>query len=49
LHFIAPGIGNLLGAITAGIAIDKIYVALKKRNGGVGKPEFRVPLMMFSS
>jgi hypothetical protein len=29
--------------------MDKIYVALTQRNGGVGVPEYRVPLMMVSS
>jgi hypothetical protein len=33
----------------AGIAMDKVYLALSARNGGVGKPEFRVPIMIFSS
>ncbi|KAI0002444.1 MFS polyamine transporter [Russula compacta] len=42
LHYLALGIG-LTGAsqINARI-IDRVYVLLKSRNGGVGKPEFRL-------
>ena len=49
LHFIAPGLGQLLGAVFAGIAMDKIFIALKKRHNGEGRPEFRVPLMLIAS
>jgi hypothetical protein len=46
LNYISLGIGFWFGAqITAPIN-DKIYRALKRRNNNVGKPEFRVPLMM---
>lgn len=34
------------GAQGGALFQDKIYVALKKRNNGVGKPEFRVLLMV---
>ncbi|KAF8430462.1 MFS polyamine transporter [Boletus edulis BED1] len=45
LHYIALGVG-LTGAsqLNAG-TMDKIYVHLKSKNGGVGKPEFRLPSM----
>ncbi|KAE9961753.1 hypothetical protein BLS_001428 [Venturia inaequalis] len=45
LHYIGLGIGLFLGSqITAPLS-DRIYKKLKHRNGGIGKPEFRVPLM----
>ncbi|KII89443.1 hypothetical protein PLICRDRAFT_688165 [Plicaturopsis crispa FD-325 SS-3] len=47
LHYIALGIG-LTGASQLNARILDIgYRRLKKRNGGVGKPEFRLPSMMF--
>lgn len=46
LNYISLGLGFFLGAQTAAFFQDKIYKALKKRNNGVGKPEFRVPLMI---
>lgn len=49
LNYISLGLGFFLGTqITAPIN-DRIYRKLKKKNNGVGKPEYRVPLMYFSS
>lgn len=49
LNYISLGLGFFLGTqITAPIN-DRIYRRLKKRNGGVGRPEFRVPLMFIGS
>lgn len=46
LNFISMGVGFFLGTqITAPIN-DRLYRRLKKRNNGVGRPEFRVPLMV---
>jgi hypothetical protein len=43
------GVGFFMGTqITAPIQ-DRIYRHLKKRNNGVGRPEFRVPLMFVGS
>ncbi|KAF8433769.1 MFS polyamine transporter [Boletus edulis BED1] len=49
LHYIALGVG-LTGAsqLNAG-TMDKIYVHLKNKNGGVGKPEFRLPSMFIGT
>jgi len=45
LNYISLGLGFFLGTqITAPIN-DRIYRKLKKKNNGVGRPEFRVPLM----
>ena len=46
LNYIALGVGFFLGTQVCAPCQDKIYRALKKRNNGVGKPEFRVPLMI---
>ena len=49
LHYIAIGIGFVIGLIMSAALLDRIYKALKARNGGVGRPEFRVPLMVPAS
>ncbi|KAI9745690.1 MAG: hypothetical protein M1818_001224 [Claussenomyces sp. TS43310] len=46
LNYISLGVGFFLGAQIAAPLQDRIYRLLKKRGGGVGKPEFRVPLMV---
>jgi MFS family permease len=46
LNYISLGVGFFLGTQICAPCQDKIYRALKKRNNGVGKPEFRVPLMI---
>lgn len=49
LNYISLGVGFFLGAqITAPIN-DRIYIRLKARNNGVGRPEFRVPTMVVGS
>ncbi|TDL17023.1 MFS polyamine transporter [Rickenella mellea] len=46
LHYIALGVG-LTGASQANARLlDKVYVYLTAKNGGVGKPEFRLPTMV---
>ncbi|KAI0266420.1 MFS polyamine transporter [Gloeopeniophorella convolvens] len=46
LHYLALGVG-LTGAsqINARL-LDRVYAKLKARNGGVGKPEFRLPTIV---
>jgi multidrug resistance protein len=46
LNYISLGVGFFMGTQICAPLQDKIYRALKKRNNGVGKPEFRVPLMI---
>ncbi|KAL3299351.1 major facilitator superfamily transporter [Colletotrichum asianum] len=49
LNYISLGLGFFLGAQTCARFQDRVYVALKKRyvlDGGPGKPEFRVPMMV---
>ena len=45
LNYISLGVGFYLGTQIAAKSADKIYKSLKAKNGGVGRSEFRVPLM----
>jgi MFS family permease len=45
IYSISLGVGFTLGAQITSPLNDFIYRWLKKRNGGVGRPEFRVPLI----
>lgn len=45
LNYISMGLGFLVGAQLGALLIDRIYRRLKHRSNGVGKPEFRVPLL----
>jgi multidrug resistance protein len=46
LNYISLGTGFFLGTQICAPLQDRIYRFLKGRNDGVGKPEFRVPLMI---
>ncbi|KAL7629489.1 hypothetical protein AAE478_001009 [Parahypoxylon ruwenzoriense] len=48
LNYISLGLGFFLGTQLCAPLQDRIYVSLKKRYGGgvVGKPEYRVPMMV---
>ncbi len=46
LHYIALAIGYFFGAQLTARLNDWLYKRLKKRNGGVGAPEFRIPVMI---
>ncbi|THU87853.1 MFS polyamine transporter [Dendrothele bispora CBS 962.96] len=45
LNYIALGVGLSSASQVNARYMDKIYIYLKKKNGGVGEPEFRVPSM----
>ncbi|KAK4894740.1 hypothetical protein LTR10_011314 [Elasticomyces elasticus] len=45
LNYISLGLGFFLGTQIAAKTADRIYKSLKAKNGGVGRSEFRVPLM----
>ncbi|OJA21347.1 hypothetical protein AZE42_12763 [Rhizopogon vesiculosus] len=45
LHYIALGIGMTGASQINARTMDRVYVNLKNKNGGVGKPEFRLPAM----
>lgn len=49
LNFISLGLGAVLGTQANILFVDRIYSQLKEKNGGVGRPEFRVPSMFVGS
>jgi multidrug resistance protein len=46
LNYISLGVGFFLGTQICAPLNDKIYKKLKTRNNHVGRPEFRIPLML---
>jgi len=46
LNYIALALGYMIGMQATARLTDRIYRRLKKRNNGVGRPEFRVPAMI---
>lgn len=46
LHYIALATGYFLGAQITSYFNDWLYRRLKKQAGGIGQPEFRVPVMV---
>ena len=46
LNYISIGLGFFLGTQLGAPINDRIYRRLKRKNNGIGKPEFRVPLMV---
>ena len=49
LNYISMGIGFLIGTQIKARLNDNIYARLKKKNNGIEKPEFRVPVMVPAS
>ncbi|KAF2658464.1 MFS general substrate transporter [Lophiostoma macrostomum CBS 122681] len=49
LTYLGSGIGSFCGLSFMGLASDRILVALTKRNGGVAKPEYRLPAMFIGA
>ena len=47
LHYIALGIGMSGASQINARTMDKVYVHLKGKNGGIGKPEFRLRSSLF--
>jgi multidrug resistance protein len=46
LNYISLAIGFTLGGQIGGRLIDRFYKALRAKNNGVGRPEFKLPVMM---
>ena len=46
LNYISLGVGFFLGTQICAPLNDRIYAKLKRRNNHVGRPEFRIPLMV---
>jgi len=49
LAYLGPGVGFLIATGSGGILNNKIYIKLSDKNGGVGKPEYRIPLMILGA
>jgi hypothetical protein len=45
LHYLALAMGYVFGTQTCARLISRIYKRLEKKNGGVGQPEHRLPLL----
>ena len=43
LTYIGIGAGSFIGLVLCASVSDRLVVVLTERNGGVGKPEFRIP------
>ncbi|KAF3926353.1 hypothetical protein AA313_de0202322 [Arthrobotrys entomopaga] len=48
LSFLGIGIGSFLGLIIFGGLNDKVYIQQRNKNGGVDKPEYRLPMLTWS-
>ena len=46
LNYVSLGVGFFLGAQICAPINDRIYRYLKRKNGEIGRPEFRVPTMV---
>ena len=46
LNYIAIAVGNTIAAQVGARILDRIYAHLKKKNGDMAAPEYRVPLMV---
>ncbi|KAL2059970.1 hypothetical protein VTL71DRAFT_10125 [Oculimacula yallundae] len=49
LNYLSLLLGSLLGTQVTVLLLDRFYRRLKERNGGVGKAEFRLPLILLGS
>ena len=49
LNYLSIGLGYFLGVQITAPLNDKFYKRLRRRNGGVGEAEFRIPLMNVGS
>ncbi|KAL6720805.1 hypothetical protein ACLMJK_002730 [Lecanora helva] len=49
LTYLGSGIGSFFGLTICGAVSDRLVTALTKRNGGIAKPEYRVPPMFVGS
>lgn len=49
LAYLGIGVGSLIGLFALGATSDRLHQYLTKKNGGVPKPEYRLPPMIFGS
>jgi hypothetical protein len=49
LAYLGIGVGSLIGLFALGLVSDRLQHYLTKKNGGVSKPEYRLPPMIFGA
>lgn len=49
LMYLPMGIGFIIGVIFWTIILQKIYIYLSNKNGGIGKPEYRIPCLLINT
>jgi hypothetical protein len=49
LIYLGSGVGSLFGLVFCAAVSDRLVAHLTKRNGGVAKPEYRIPAMFVGS
>ncbi|KAG9100762.1 hypothetical protein FRC06_003760 [Ceratobasidium sp. 370] len=49
LAYLGPGVGFLVATIGGSKIMNSIYIKLSDRNGGKGKPEYRIPSMFIGT
>ncbi|PFH46378.1 hypothetical protein AMATHDRAFT_88360 [Amanita thiersii Skay4041] len=49
IHYLAIALGSTVGGQAGARILNYVYRRLKEKNGGVGTPEMRLPLLMVSS
>ena len=49
LNYLSIAIGSFTGLVLNFFLIDRIYRALKTKNNGIGRPEFRMPTLLIGS
>ncbi|KAF8075787.1 MFS general substrate transporter [Lyophyllum atratum] len=49
IHYLAIALGSTVGGQVGARALNTVYRKLKAKNGGVGTPEMRLPLLMVSA
>ncbi|RDB20254.1 Efflux pump vrtL [Hypsizygus marmoreus] len=49
IHYLAIALGSTVGGQVGARALNVVYRKLKAKNGGIGTPEMRLPLLMVSA
>lgn len=47
--FMSFSVGSLISIIICNLSLDRIYIKLRKSRGGIGHPEYRLPLAIFGA
>ncbi|KAJ7115598.1 MFS general substrate transporter [Mycena crocata] len=49
IHYLAIALGSTVGGQVGARVLTRVYLRLKAKNGGIGVPEMRLPLLMVSA